>query len=67
MEKRYYAPEELLSKFKSKLDMHKYMTIDRKRIYFINLTIVGLYLPSYSATTLEFMRDLLSKKKQWAF
>ena len=57
--------EELLSRFRSKIDLYKYFTISCKlQLSFNFLLIVGLYLPSYDFTKLSFIRAILQDKKK---
>ena len=57
--------EELLSRFRSKIDLYKYFTLTCKlQLHFINLYIVRLYLPSYGSTKLAFIRAILQNKKK---
>jgi hypothetical protein len=52
--------EELLSRFRSKVDLYRYFT-NQSKLMLLNdsLLIVGLYLPSYSGTKLAFIRAIL--------
>ena len=57
--------EELLSRFRSKIDLYKYFTLTCKlQLHLNNLTIVRLYLPSYGSTKLAFIRAILQNKKK---
>jgi hypothetical protein len=57
--------EELLSRFRSKIDLYKYFTNQSKlRLHINNNLIVGIYLPSYDATKLSFIRAILQDKKK---
>jgi hypothetical protein len=52
--------EELLSRFRSKVDLYKYFTNQSKLQLRLNIyKIVGIYLPSYDATKLSFIRAIL--------
>lgn len=69
------VPENLMSKFGSKKDLHDFITIDRKPTIMSNseillflliifiVNIVGYYFPSLENTSLDFMRDFLIKDK----
>jgi hypothetical protein len=56
--------EELLSRFRSKEDLYRYLTNQGKSFYdhLISL-IANVFLPSMSGTKLSFMRDILSGAK----
>jgi hypothetical protein len=57
--------EELLSRFRSKTDLYRYLTHQSKSILKIDHDhIVGLYLPSYDCTRLAFIRAILSGAKK---
>jgi hypothetical protein len=57
--------EELLSRFRSKHDLYKYLTHQSKLILILDPhPIVGLFLPSYDCTKLSFIRSLLQNRKK---
>lgn len=57
--------EELLSRFRSKSDLYKYLTINGMTIVTHHCSIiVGLHLPSYSSVRLGFIRAILADKKK---
>ena len=56
--------EELLSRFRSKEDLYRYLIhqgIFNHKIFI--KTIVGLFLPSMAATKISFMRDIMKEQK----
>ena len=56
--------EELLSRFRSKEDLYRYMTQQGKnRSNLLVKNLANVFLPSMQGTKLSFMRDLLSDKK----
>ena len=57
--------EELLAWFRSKTDLYKYMTNQSKDSWspLIDL-IVGLFIPSYSATKIVFLRAIVADEKK---
>ena len=53
--------EELLARFRSKEDLYRYMTNQCMIIYLmIKIIIVGLFLPSYAATKIVFLRSIVA-------
>ena len=57
--------EELLSRFRSKVDLYKYLTLQSKIFMILSYSlIVGLFLPSYEFTKLAFIRAILQGKKK---
>ena len=57
--------EELLSRFRSKVDLYKYLTLQSKISFILGYShIVGLFLPSYEFTKLAFIRAILQGKKK---
>ena len=57
--------EELLARFRSKDDLYRYMTNQCKIIYsMIKIAIVGLFLPSYAATKIVFLRSIVADQKK---
>ena len=63
MERVLVAPEELLSRVRSKVDLYNALTIDSKSI--LPITYLGqLLLPSYSHWSLEFLRSLIKGEKK---
>ena len=57
--------EELLARFRSKEDLYHYMTNQSKYLTKTNLmTIVGLFLPSYSGTKVVFLRAIVADQKK---
>ena len=63
MEKVLVTPEELASRFRSKMDLYNAQTIDSEPI--LPLTYLGqLLLPSYSHWPLEFLKSLIKGDKQ---
>ena len=53
--------EELLARFWSKDDLYHYMTNQCKIMTMTNImTIVGLFLPSYSGTKVVFLRAIVA-------
>ena len=53
--------EELLARFRSKDDLYRYMTNQSKTMTKTNImTIVGLFLPSYSGTKVVFLRAIVA-------
>ena len=62
---RKIRSEELLSRFRSKEDLYKYMTNQRKTISFSKIkSIVGVYLHFYSATKISFIRSIIALKSK---
>ena len=62
---RNVRSEELLSRFRSKADLYRYLTHQSKHwLRLLTLAVVGLYLPSYETTRLSFIRDVLQDKKK---
>jgi hypothetical protein len=60
-----HPAEELLSRFRSKEDLYRYMTQHGKHSNLSSLTdIVNVFLPTMKATKLSFMRDILSDTKR---
>ena len=56
-----HPAEELLSRFRSKEDLYRYMTKHGKLVNFvISSAIVNVFLPTMKGTKLSFMRDILS-------
>ena len=56
---------ELLARFRSKDDLYRYMTNQCKIIYsMIKITIMGLFLPSYAATKIVFLRSIVADQKK---
>ena len=63
MERVLIAPEELLCRVRSKVDLYNALTIDSKSI--LPITYLGqLLLPSYSHWSPEFLRSLIKGKKK---
>ena len=63
MERVLVAPEELLSRVRSKLDLYNALAIDSKSI--LPITYLGqLLLPSYSDWSPEFLRSLIKSEKK---
>ena len=57
--------EELLSRFRSKEDLYRYMTQQGKHIWLNMLSDpANVFLPSMAQTRLSFLRDILSDKKK---
>jgi hypothetical protein len=57
--------EEFGNKFKSKEDLHRYMTQHGNRDEFFNASDVeNVFLPSLKGTPLAFLRDILAGKKK---
>ena len=60
-----HPAEELLSRFRSKEDLYRYMTLHGKTLIFNRfLEIVNVFLPTMGGTKLSFMRDILSEAKK---
>ena len=58
------GPEELLSRFRSKEDLYRYMVHQGKhRDGSHAFSIVNVFLPSMQGTKLSFLRDILADKK----
>ena len=58
------GPEELLSRFRSKEDLYRYMVHQGKcRRSSHPSSIVNVFLPSMQGTKLSFLRDILADKK----
>lgn len=56
--------EELLSRFRSKEDLYRYMVHQSNCSCFQNkIILVGLFLPSMSGTKISFLRDILREEK----
>jgi len=60
-----HPAEELLSRFRSKEDLYRYMT-QHGKLSSLNsmIIIVNVFLPTMKATKLSFMRDILSDTKR---
>lgn len=60
-----HPAEELLSRFRSKEDLYRYMT-QHGKLSSLNsmINIVNVFLPTMKATKLSFMRDILSETKR---
>ena len=57
--------EELLARFRSKEDLYRYMTNQSKSYSpLLCALIVGLFLPSYSATKVVFLRAIVADQKK---
>ena len=57
-------PHELSNRFRSKEDIHRYLSQQRKLLVIItNLKLVGVFLPTLHGTSVDFMRDILNDKK----
>ena len=57
--------EELLSRFRSKEDLFRYMVHQGKSLLtFSRMPLVGLYLPSMDGTKLAYMRAILKEEKK---
>jgi len=57
--------EELLSRFRSKEDLYRYMVQQSKIAFMIlPLEIVGLYLPSMDGTKIAFIKAILCDEKK---
>ena len=57
--------EELLQRFRSKVDLYKYMVNQSNPTSPFDITsIVGLYLPSYDGTKISFIKAILSDQKK---
>ena len=57
-----HPAEELLSRFRSKEDLYRYMSQQGKhRDYGLNLDLVNVFLPTMHGTKISFMRDILSE------
>ena len=64
MEKKLTKPEELLSRFRSKEDLYRYMTLQGNILFWsLNDALVNVYLPSIKGTRIGFLHDILSEKK----
>lgn len=68
MEKRIkiekVKPEDMLSRFRSKEDLYRYMTQQGKyNMLTVWIFIVNVFLPSLDHCKLSFLRDILSEKK----
>lgn len=60
-----HPAEELLSRFRSKEDLYRYMTLHGMTLIFNrSLAIVNVFLPTMGGTKLSFMRDILSETKK---
>ena len=57
-------PGLLLGRFRSKEDLFKYLTEQGKSRSSFLLFVVGLFLPSMSGTTLNFIRSILKDEKK---
>ena len=56
--------QDLLSRFRSKEDIYRYMVHQGKcNLSIAYTTIVGIFLPSINGTKLSFMRDILKEEK----
>ena len=62
MSKELIDLRQLGSKFRSKSDLYKRMTIDRKSNSII-LNIVGFFLPTFKSCSVRFSKVLAGKKK----
>ena len=62
MEKEFIDPRQLGSKFRSKDELYKRMTIDRKSHNIISNT-VG-FLPTFKRCPIRFLKQILSGKKK---
>ena len=59
-----HPAEELLSRFRSKEDLYRYMTQQGKHIVqVLMLYVVNVFLPTMHGTRISFMRDILSEQK----
>jgi hypothetical protein len=59
-------PEELISRFRSKEDLYKYLTLQGNGLgKFSFFDLVNVFLPSIHVTKLGFMRDILSEAKKF--
>ncbi len=60
-----HPAEELLSRFRLKEDLYRYMTLHAKILIFNwSLAIVNVFLPTKGGTKLSFLRDILSEAKK---
>jgi len=60
-----HPDEELLSRFRSKEDLYRYMTQHGKfSCWRPMIDIVNVFLPTMKGTKLSFMRDILSDTKR---
>ena len=59
---KYIAPEDISGKLGSKQNLYEILALDCK-YWFHYFCLVGLYLPPYDKWTVEFLKQLLSKKK----
>lgn len=56
--------ESLTSRFRSKEDLHRYLTQSGKPpIHFVTFFKAGIFLPSLKGTSLAFLRDVLREEK----
>jgi hypothetical protein len=61
---RKVQPQELSHRFKSKEDLHRYLTQQGKHtLSIMSINEVGVFLPSLHGTSVDFMRDILSERK----
>ena len=56
-------PKDLMSRFKSKSDIYSYMTEQGKEPLIIIKAIVGVYLPEFRRTKIEFLKAILRNEK----
>ena len=59
---KHVLAQELLGRFRSKEDLHRYLT-QQGRHFQESFILVGVFLPSMKATSLDFMRDILKESK----
>ncbi len=56
--------QELTSRFRSKEDLHRYLTQQGNLTSLLSvLILVGVFLPSISRTPLDFLREILKEEK----
>ena len=56
--------QDLMARFRSKEDIYRYLTQQGKPQFLWSLSsLVGVFLPSMSGTSLDFMRDILKEEK----
>ena len=60
---QHVLAQELTSRFRSKEDLHRYLT-QQGKLMVSDHALVGVFLPTLSGTSLDFMRDILKEAKQ---
>ena len=62
MEKKYVASEDISEKLGRKENLYNMITFDC-RLFYLELALVGLFMPPLNKCSLDFLKDILSKKK----